>query len=106
MLDNAGGSHRLVLAADPDWLPADRDAFIAALTERGLFGSHWRDGRYRVGRRFMQEIVFVGCSPFLRVEPRDDLDFCHLQLSLAATPRFVRSAEAGVPAERGREGPH
>ncbi len=89
---------RLVLhPADPEWIPADREWFVAALTERGLFGAPWRDGRYLVGHRFMQEIVFVGCSPYLRVDPRDDLDFCHLQLTLADAPQFRRGVDAGEP---------
>ena len=92
------GDGRMVLFPDdPLAAPTDVDAFVAALTTRGLLGERWRDNRFLVGRRFMQEIVFVGCSPFLRVDPRDDLRFCHLQLEIMEQPRFLRSADAGRP---------
>ena len=89
---------RMVLyPEDPAAVPAQKTAFANALVARGLLGEHWRDDRYLAGHRFMQEIVFVGCSPFLRVEPREDFDFCHLQLSIADEPLFLRSADAGRP---------
>lgn len=83
--------------ADPEYAPVDHDAFVDALRQRGLLGAYWRDNRYLVGHRFMQEIIFIGCSPFLRVDPQDDLPFCHLQLSIAAEPTFLRSPQAGSP---------
>ena len=91
-------SSRMVLFPDDSLAaPADLDAFVTALTARGLLGERWRDDRFLVGRRFMQEIVFVGCSSFLRVDPQDDLRFCHWQLSITAQPRFLRSSDAGRP---------
>ena len=101
----SGDSRMVLFPADPLAAPTDAAAFVVALTTRGLLGEPWRDDRFLVGQRFMQDIVFVGCSPFLRVDPRDDLRFCHLQLEISEQPRFLRSADAGPPrcAECGAE---
>ena len=91
------GDRMVLYPASPDYAPGVSEPFLQALTTYGLLGPHWRDDRYLVGRRFMQEIVFTGCSPFLRVDPRDDFRFCHIQVSSLPESVFFRSPEAGNP---------
>jgi hypothetical protein len=93
----AVGDRMVLYPAAPAYVPEAAEPFLQALMARGLLGAHWRDDRYLVGHRFMQEIVFTGCSPFLRVDPCDDDRFCHIQLSSLPDSRFLRSPEAGNP---------
>jgi len=90
---------RLVLSpGDPDYVPADLRKLVERLTDFGLLGTRWKGHRFLVGKRFMQEIVFVGCSPFLRVDPRDDLDFCHIEIpEPTVEPLFYRGPQCGGP---------
>ena len=89
---------RLVLFPDdPDFVPENIPQLIDELTAFGLLGKPWRDQRYLTGTRFMQEIVFVGCSPFLRVDPQEDLDFCHIEIpEPTETPAFHAGAYSGT----------
>jgi hypothetical protein len=74
---------RLVFTpADPFHLPPDIPAIIERLRRiefcaepvSGLNGHH-----YLLGRRFMQLVSFMGCSPFIHLQPtEDDQPFCHL----------------------------
>lgn len=96
---NLSNMSRMVLyPADPGYAPATMTGLVEQLQQRGLVGERWRDDRYLVGHRFMQEIIFVGCSPFLRVDPADDLEFCHLQIAEPeVTPVFRYATDAGPP---------
>jgi hypothetical protein len=67
---------------DPLFLPANIDKIIDLLRGiqfctdpvEGLGGRH-----YRLGDRFMQLVSFMGCSPFINLEPTADGEpFCHL----------------------------
>lgn len=62
---------------------ADFDLLQKRLEEIGLIGETIPgNGRhYRVGDRFLQLITFLGCSPYIRTEPKDedDLDYCHIR---------------------------
>ncbi|MEN8168537.1 MAG: hypothetical protein ABFR65_13810 [Pseudomonadota bacterium] len=74
---------RLVLTPqDPFYLPTRLDAILERLHEirfrgepvEGMNGRH-----YLLGERFMQLVSFLGCSPFIQLEPSHDGEpFCHL----------------------------
>jgi len=96
-IETTAGERMVLYPVDPYYVPEARDTFLQALIQRGLLGAHWRDDRYLVGQRFMQEIVFIGCAPFLRVDPQDDLQFCHLQVFATEEAIFRRSPQAGAP---------
>ena len=74
---------RLVLSpADPLYLPQDIPALIARLRSIHFCAEPVpeMDGHhYLLGERFLQLVSFMGCSPFIRLEPTDDgQPFCHL----------------------------
>jgi DNA-directed RNA polymerase subunit RPC12/RpoP len=76
---------RLVLTpADPFYLPRDIQSIVARLRSiqfceepiSSMNGQH-----YLLGERFMQLVSFMGCSPFIQVQPADDEQpFCHLSI--------------------------
>ena len=43
----------------------------AVLRDIQLIADPWEDAGFLVGAQFMRHISFVGCMPFLRVEPED-----------------------------------
>jgi hypothetical protein len=74
---------RLVLApADPYVLPQDPEALLAALREIGFIDRAMNNAPgYLLGERFMQLVTFMGCSPFIRLQPDAPGEpFCHLRL--------------------------
>jgi hypothetical protein len=74
---------RLVLTPeDPYLLPADAESLIASLQRIGLIAQALEPGPgYLLGERFMQLVTFMGCSPYIRLEPDESGEaFCHLQL--------------------------
>lgn len=74
---------RLVLTPqDPYLLPAEPKAIIAGLQGIGLVAQALETGPgYLLGDRFMQLVTFMGCSPFIRLEPDASAEpFCHLLL--------------------------
>jgi hypothetical protein len=94
---------RLVLTPkDPFYLPENLDRIIQRLRDiqfcadriEGLEGRH-----YLLGDRFMQLVAFMGCSPFINLEPTyDDQPFCHLFIQGPyAQPMFMRGRNTGAP---------
>ena len=74
---------RLVLTPeDPYELPADLEALIAGLRQIGLISEALASGTgYLLGENFMQLVTFMGCSPYIRLEPDATGEpFCHLRL--------------------------
>lgn len=73
---------RLVLTPeDPHRLPDDLHAVTDGLTEIGFIAGPLpgRSAAFLLGESFMQWVSFMGCSPFIRLEPGDDAEpFCHL----------------------------
>ncbi|MEW8049987.1 MAG: hypothetical protein AB2792_16050 [Candidatus Thiodiazotropha sp.] len=72
---------RLVLTPeDPYLLPDDPEAILAKLHEIGLIeGALESDPGYLLGERFMQLVTFMGCSPYIRLQPdRSGEPFCRL----------------------------
>lgn len=62
-----------------------------------LIGSDGK--RYLMGERFMQLISFIGCSPYIQLEPTvDDKPFCHLIIDGPySNARFVRGKNTIFP---------
>ncbi len=74
---------RLVLTPeDPYLLPADPEVIIAELQQIGLIAHALEPGPgYLLGERFMQLVLFMGCSPYIRLQPDESGEpFCHLLL--------------------------
>ena len=72
---------RLVLTPqDPYLLPADPKDIIDALQNIGLIAQALEGSPgYILGERFMQLVTFMGCSPYIRLEPDESGEpFCHL----------------------------
>ncbi len=73
---------RLVLTPkDPYFVPDDAMAVTTRLQQIDLISSALDDrvGRYLLGERFMQLVTFLGCSPYIRLEPGHAGEaFCHL----------------------------
>lgn len=83
-------SHCLFLVcADLDYFPIDHDAFIQACVDKGLIirSKLVSAGEYLVGDDFLQQVTFMGCSPYLKVYPDDeqDSDFCRISIPSQAS---------------------
>jgi hypothetical protein len=84
--------------------PPPQAKLIAAMQSLGLFGDTLeRDGgrpSFLAGRRFLQLITFLGCSPHINLEPPDDGkgEFCHLELlGPWQHPRFIQGRNTRPP---------
>ncbi|MES9991984.1 MAG: hypothetical protein ABW098_08525 [Candidatus Thiodiazotropha sp.] len=74
---------RLVLTTeDPYLLPDSPDALLSGLHEIGFIDKALEQAPgYLLGDRFMQLVTFMGCSPYIRLEPDGSEEpFCHLRL--------------------------
>jgi len=73
---------RLVLTPEDAYtLPADIHAIETRLRAIGFIGERLPGERadFSLGENFMQLVTFMGCSPFIRLEPGSDGEpFCHL----------------------------
>lgn len=72
---------RMVLSPlDPFRLP-DRIPLIAALTDAGFLGSPLTgvDNAFAAGDRFLQLVIFAGCSVRIELAPGADGPFCHIR---------------------------
>lgn len=78
----------------------------ASLEERlrsiGLIGDRYRNQQqvFLTGERFLQLITFLGCSPFLRLQPAGDDDdrFCHIRfLGPFTQPRLMHGRNTRPP---------
>jgi hypothetical protein len=73
---------RLVLTPeDAHALPTDLHAIEARLQAIGFIGEGipGKGAGFRLGESFMQLVTFMGCSPYIRLEPGSNNEpFCHL----------------------------
>lgn len=73
----------------------DRTALVARLRETGLIDAGLGTQRFRAGPRFLELIVFLGCSPYVRLGPeaRGDANprtFTYVQIpSAVAAPQLL-----------------
>ncbi|MES9906330.1 MAG: hypothetical protein ABW168_27070 [Sedimenticola sp.] len=70
------------------------DAVTQRLVETGFAGVRQQGEAhvYSTGERFLQLITFLGCSPFVQMEPKEegDLDYCHIRLlSPSSSPGLI-----------------
>jgi len=78
------------------------DSLIAELETAGFIGAMIEPGvrKFFAGDRFLQLITFMGCSPFLKLEPDGDSsdDFCSIWIRGPYTePRFVAGSNTRPP---------
>lgn len=94
---------RLILTPkDPFYAPATPEQILQRLREIAFCGEELADlegQHYLLGERFMQLVTFMGCSPYIQLEPTaDDQPFCHLILEGPyAAPRFLQGRNTGSP---------
>ncbi len=79
--------------------PPDLSRVRQVLRETGLLGEELEPGRHRVGEGFFRWITFAGCSPHLRLEPREagDWRFTHLRFHLQRRPGLRIALQRGRP---------
>ncbi len=93
---------RLVLTPQsPYYSPDDLAGLIAMLREIGFIGDLLPDSQvgYLLGENFMQLVTFMGCSPFIRLEPGDpEQPFCHLIIDGPSVhPRLLQGKNTTPP---------
>ncbi|MEJ2462993.1 MAG: hypothetical protein P8098_15390 [Candidatus Thiodiazotropha sp.] len=93
---------RLVLTpTDPYFAPDDQTAITTRLQQIGLIGAALNDSveRFLLGERFMQLVTFMGCSPYIQLEPgRSGEAFCHLVIDGPSPyPRLLRGKNTTPP---------
>ncbi len=92
----------LVLRAVPGGQVPTLHAVIQTLGEIGLIGAPYRteENRFLAGDRFLQLITFLGCSPYLQLEPPPGGgdNFCHVHLSEPSEqPGFLYGSNTRPP---------
>ena len=94
---------RLVLTPkNPFFSPSSVDHILQDLQAIGLIDQPVTPGdrqHFLLGERFMQLVTFMGCSPFIQLEPtQDNQPFCHLIVDeFHAKPVFVRGRNTTPP---------
>lgn len=93
---------RLILSFPDPLSGGALERLLSTLEAAGFIGDPIRRGagEFMTGNRFLQLVTFMGCSPFLRLEPSgaDDSDFCHVRIhGPYANPRFVRGTNTRPP---------
>ena len=103
--------HKLILTpANPDQAPRDVPALLASLRRLGFTGEPFQlAGRthYLPGKRFLDLVTFLGCSPVILLEPPEDArtdpgiqadKFCHVGLWYAGEqPVFLAGGNTLSP---------
>ncbi len=93
---------RLILTPQsPYWALEDPAPLIDKLRSIGLIEQPLANqpNHYLLGDKFMQWISFMGCSPFIRMEPgQDDEPFCHLIIDgPTPQPRLITGRNTTPP---------
>lgn len=94
--------HCLYLYTDLDYFPDHQPDFIHACIEKGLIttSSLVSLDEYLVGDEFLQNVTFMGCSPYLKVYPDNDqdTDFCRVEIpSRKGTIQYISIPQAIAP---------
>jgi DNA-directed RNA polymerase subunit RPC12/RpoP len=82
-MSHAPHTGRLILTPqDPYLLPDEPETILTPLHEIGFIEHALKEiPGYLLGERFMQLVTFMGCSPYIRLQPDEsDEPFCHLRL--------------------------
>jgi len=96
--------HRLALfPSDPAAAPDSTRAVVDALARIGMIDGNWFAGgpnAFLTGKRFLQLVIFLGCSPNISLSPEvaetEKLTFVSVS-EVSATPRFRLGAGSVVP---------
>ncbi|MEI6412956.1 MAG: hypothetical protein WCP34_01690 [Pseudomonadota bacterium] len=100
-----GNGQLLLTPADPWQVPGDLPGLLDGLARIGLTGARLTgetdsETAWSLGERFLTLVTFLGCSPFVRIEPPSpgSRAFCHVRaLGPWAAPRAWISRLAGAP---------
>jgi hypothetical protein len=91
----------LLFPADPAAAPPAAAAVVDALATLGLIGEPLEaDGAYRAGPGFLHHLTFLGCAPYLVLEPPADggTGFSHVLVAGPfATPRLLVGSNTATP---------
>lgn len=104
-------THKLLLhPADPEAPDPDPASLLKVLRDNGLVGEAFILGgrrHYYAGERFLDQIVFLGCSPRVALEPPRDAgepgtevwgrSFCHITLVQSRDPEFTAGDNVLAP---------
>lgn len=70
---------------DPTFKPAALAKLVSSLQQHGFIGERWQatsGERYLIGDKFLSLVTFMGCSPYIALEPpQHGEDFCHIEIS-------------------------
>lgn len=84
--------------------PVEPDAVLSqavltgVLQAQGVIGDELEPDYYKIGEQFLSLICFLGCSPFIELEPQKDKPFCYVQVpDAAAQPLFMAGRNVKVP---------
>ncbi|MCG8487158.1 MAG: hypothetical protein MI756_06785 [Chromatiales bacterium] len=91
---------RLVLTPqDPYFVPKNPTDLFDALRDIGLIASPLEaEQGYLLGEAFMQLITFMGCSPFIRLEPDESGEpFCHLRVDGPHSEPILLTGKNSLP---------
>ena len=85
--------------ANPIWQPAGHNSMLDALRDEGLIGpptAGTDTDEFLAGDRFMERVMFLGCSPQLVLEPSpagDGQQLCYIRLHCYKEVRFLCSSQ-------------
>ena len=86
---------------DPDFEPEDIPGMVRQLQQIGLIDEALAGSkdRYLLGTQFMQLVTFMGCSPFIRLQPGEAGEpFCHLIMDgPSVAPRLLAGKNTRPP---------
>lgn len=89
---------------DPLWRPQDSRRLVDGLRQLGLLGEPLdapESGAYRVGREFLKLVVFLGCSPYVVLDPDESSEGqAACSVRLAEYPAVVFLASHPLPRAR------
>ncbi|WP_089729626.1 hypothetical protein [Candidatus Thiosymbion oneisti] len=74
---------RLLLSPQDPFLLPERAPLTATLSEAGLLGTplEGRNQAFAVGERFLQLVIFAGCSVRIELSPIGEAPFCHIRFT-------------------------
>lgn len=95
--------YRLVLLPDQfDSGMQDADDLLQQLHAIGFIGDAVSGSTqiFRAGEHFFDHLSFLGCSPYIRLEPKDPADnnYCHVRVQNSDSPIFYFGQNIRIPA--------
>ena len=90
-------------STDLDYFPEDINDFTNKCEKIGFLSLEDKGldtGYYLTGENFLQQITFMGCSPYLKIYPDDenDTDFCSVFIpATSQTAKLITSKQARCP---------